>query len=129
MTLTLAKADLSARDGADALTVESLRGDLSGRPEPEWLASARRARLVEFLESDRSFGRYSRLKLDWASLPPTSARFEVDEGAHAGSTRTAGPIRPLERGHSRSAQGEEWRKLVRPSAHGTTSSWQDGGRG
>jgi len=113
MTLTLAKADLSARDGADGLTLEGLRGDLSGRSEPEWLVAARQARFVEFLESDRSFGRYSRLKLDWASLPPESARFEVREDAHAGAAGPMARFAPLSEAIA-APTGEEWRKLVRP---------------
>ncbi len=139
MTLTLAKADLSARDGADALTVESLRGDLPGHPEPEWLATARRARLVEFLESDRSFGRYSRLKLDWASLPPEAARFEVLENAHPGAEGLSARFAPLSEAIA-APTGEEWRKLVRPQCpwdklvlagwrEGMTVTWPSGSKG
>jgi hypothetical protein len=61
--------------GTDAAGMERFSA-LAERPgEPGWLSELRKESLRRFAESPREFGKYTRLRLDWASLPEASPLF------------------------------------------------------
>ncbi len=57
-------------------TVEQLLDLSKEAGEPEWLAAKRKSHLMRFAETSPRFGRYSRLLLDWQSLPVKAPVFE-----------------------------------------------------
>ena len=130
--------------GSEVAALEALVRQASKAGEPSWMEAFRRQHLLKFGEAPLSYGRYSRMTLDWASLPAAPPHFgqggapaaglEVLGGAD-GSRRAAPLSKSLE------ALGEgEWRAffpdpgplesfVLAGWTEGSLLSWRTGERG
>jgi|WetSurMetagenome_2_1015567.scaffolds.fasta_scaffold12338_5 hypothetical protein len=59
------------------LTLDHLLGAWPRPADAPWYAELRERYLSSFREADKSFGRYSRLRLDWSALQPVTPRFKT----------------------------------------------------
>ena len=90
MMLSVAKQTPSPLGDSEAPTWEALLPDGRLKAEPDWLAALRKDHFVRFLEGERSFGKYSRLKTDWTALTPVPPQFHVTSGADGGVLQAPG---------------------------------------
>lgn len=119
--------------GPEAARLEDLVRQAVHAGEPAWSESSRRRHLMHFGETPLSFGRYSRMKLDWTALPAAPPRFGGGPGPAEGLEPLGGPgegarMAPLTRALRHLGEGE-WEAFF-PSPTPTESfvlaGWTEG---
>jgi Fe-S cluster assembly protein SufD len=117
----------------EAARLEALVRSASGSSEPKWMGAFRQRHLLRFAEVPPSFGRYSRMKLDWPSLPAKPPLFGGGPPPAGGlevlGAAQPGRFSPLSR--SLPALGEEGLSAHFPAAGPWESfvlaGWTEGG--
>jgi hypothetical protein len=109
MTTSVSNTAPAARTAGENLTLDTLLG---GGPRPAdapWYGAFRVQSLEAFREAEKTFGRYSRLRLNWAALDPVTPRFKAIQVE-------AGGLSPIETLASAVASlgEEETHALLRP---------------
>ncbi len=67
----------SPRGAGENLTLDHLLGAWPRPADAPWYAAMRETHLASFRGAEKTFGRYSRMRLDWQNLPPVTPRFKT----------------------------------------------------
>lgn len=111
---------LPRRQAAALPTLDDLLGNGAARPIDMAEEASRSRAYARFSSGDKNFGRYSRLKLDWAGLAPAAPRFEpLDLSPWGSAPGTPGALSVLSEMNEKGWLGEG------RSQFGTPSVWDD----